>query len=796
MNDLKYALRQLLKHPGFAAAAIVTLALGIGATTAMFSVIKTVLLDRLPYPDAERLVVLSPTPWMHMEVTQELVQAGDSVEDLAGYYPRQFAVTGRARPLAIEGAEVTPGFFRMLGADLALGRGFTQRDARPGAPRVALIAHALWQQEYGGTPDVIGATVLVDDVSREIVGVLARGFSQLVPRSDRPGLWVPIDTRPVNEDGDTNWMIPLARLRDGVTVQQAQAELDGVLSRYSERGSRLPRSSYRWMDLKTSLVGDARRTLLMLQLAVGLVLLLACVNVANLQLARFASREGELGVRFAMGASSGRIYRQVLTETMVLCLLGGAAGLCLMILAMEFVTAAAPREVLRFGDLSPEPHVLAFALGLSLCAGLLSGLIPAVYATRTAPHRALNEGGRTSAGSTRKHRISQALVVAEVALTLVLLVGAGLLIRSYVGLTGQDPGFRSDDVLVVPVQVPPGRHHDVPQLEAFYRDVAERLQRVPGIATVAVSNRLPIERGITTRTFLVDGESEPRFAQHGIVSPGYFDALGIPLLRGRTIDDTDRRGSAPVTVIDERMWREVWPDEDPIGKRIRLEAGDDHWLTVVGVTGDIRGSGLAAAPAPGFYISYQQRPDTDTELAVGRSAVMLVRSTLPADELAGPLRDAVWEVDPRQPVPVIDDLENVISDGVNPQRYCAVLTGTFAAIALCLAVAGIYGVVSYIVAGRSHEFGIRKAVGASGRDLTREVFAWGFRVGAVGLLLGLAGVSVMGRFLDGLLYGVMPTDMFTIGLSIMTISSVMALACLIPARRAARIDPMEALRHE
>ncbi len=713
LQDLRQAFRQIGRAPGFYALVVLTLGLGIGANTALFSIVKTVLLDPLPYPGSDRLVTMAEHPWVPGEVILDLERSAPSLEEVAAYYPQPFAVTGgetpSAGPYEIEGAEVTPGFFHLLRAKMAAGRDFVAADARPDAPPVAILSHELWQRRYGGSPAVLGRTLRIRGEPHQVIGVLGRGFRQLAPRSEDPGLWIPFELRASEPDGSPAYRIPLARLVAGASPEEAQAELDGVARRFEARHPREGRAPWRprFATVKSELVHGVRRALLVLQLAVALVLLIACVNVANLLLARFGSRRRELAVRSALGASKWRLVRALLTESLVLSLLGGLAGGALMVGGLGLVLAVAPRGVPRLDAVSLDAPVFLFALASSVVTGLLFGLIPALATTRRSLGAFLKEGGGFGPGASRgRRRASQALVAAEVTLTFVLLIGAGLLVRSFVSLTGQAPGFRTEGVVAVPLHVPADRDSSVPRLEAFYARLVARLETVPGVASVALANNLPIDRGHATRDYDVAGEPESeesaRQAQYGVVSPEYFRVLEIPLLRGRAFTEADRRGSPPVAIVDRALAARVFPGADPVGRRIRF-VDEDAWRTVVGVVGDIRGGGLARAPGPGVYIPYQQRPATPTELAVGRNADVLIAVRSGAGGLGNALRRAIWDVDPLQPVPEIESLESAVAAGAGPERFRAVLLGTFAALALLLVVAGIYGVVERLVVEHTRE---------------------------------------------------------------------------------------------
>lgn len=806
-QDLKVAVRALWRAPAFTLTALVTLALGIGSTTAIFSVVQTVLLDPLPYPESDRLVVVGESPWIPAEIVLGLEQSSNNLEAIASFYPQRFAVTGGAQPFQVEGARVTPNFFRLLQAGMALGRDFVEADARPGSPRTAILRYGVWQTRYGGSPEVLGRILHINGEPHEIIGVTARRFRQLAPRSDNPGLWTPFEVEPTNTEGlneGINFVIPLARLKDGVALQHAQSELDAALASFKERHPELEASNHGFWSgiqlafLKSELIRDSRTALLFLQLATGLLFLIACVNVTNLLLARFISRQRELALRAALGASRGRLVRRLLSESALLFVLGGTAGVLLMLAGLKLVLSLAPRQIPRLGEVSIDLPVLVFALGVSALAGLLFGGIPALLTTRRSPGDALQGAGRAPNRSRGQQLASQALVVAEVALTLALLVGAGLLMRSFFTLVGQETGFRTEGIVAVPVNIPDSRYENVPELEDFYHRALDRVRQVPGVEAVALSNNLPSSRAGSTREYLREGGSETvaRGAQYAVVSSDYFRALDIPLLRGRYLEEADRRGSLRVAVVDEALARATWPGQDPLGKRFRFEEGEDTWRTVVGVVGNIRGGGLANDPGPGFYISYQQRPETPTELNVGRKAVFLVRSRLDREALAGPLRQAAWEADPVLPLPAIASLQSLVVEGVAPERFRTVLLAAFAVVALALVLAGIYGVVEYLVAERTHEFGVRMALGATGGDVMKNVIVDGLRLTVVGVVLGVVGVFALTRYLTGMLFGITPRDPVTLAASVALVTLVTLAACLIPARRATRVDPVIALKAE
>ena len=791
ITEIRQAVRQLAQRPLWTAIAVLTLSLGIGATTAMFSTLKPVLIEVLPHADAARLRVLAPYPWVHAEPMRDVADAVGADAAVAGYYPKTFAVMAGQRPLEVQGADVTQNFFDLLGMPLVAGRSFN--DADRGA--VAVIGTQLAQRLFGDAASALGSDLQVNAQPHRIIGVVDADWP--LPQLDTAELWLPLDPRLHGAEGAPNWMIPVLRLQDGGSPQSAQAQLDAVLARYLASGAELPHSDYRWQDLREALVGDQGRQLLLLQLAVVLVLLLACVNVASLQMVRMSERVAEIGVRRALGASRARLLRQVLLETLLLSLLAAALAATLLMLVMGALAAIMPADLLRFGAPNLDAGSTVFAFVIACVAGLASAILPALWASRVGPAVALRLNARSVAGRRGGRRSGALLVSTEIAMTLLLLVGAGLLLRSFQLLSSEPPGFRSDNVLVMPLRMPETQHDSVPAMDAAWQRMLDRVAGVPGVASTALSNRVPLARGGTTRLFMLEGETEPRLAQHGIVSPGYLETLGIPLLRGRFIDARDRRGTENVTVIDAALWQQLWPDENPVDKRIRLlMGGDDHWLTVVGVVGDIRGSGLAAAPAPGFYIPHTQRPEGSTSLAVGRNAVILVRAAAARDTLPEALREAVWSAEPQLPVPEIIGLDTVLRDSLAPQRFRARVVGAFAVLALLLAIAGVYAVVSQVVARRAQEFGIRKALGATARDLSAVVIRWALLATAVGTVVGLLCVFALSRALTGFLHGVTPADPLVASAAVGILLAAVLGAVWGPARRAARADPMQALREQ
>jgi len=795
-DEIRVAARALRRAPGFTAVAVLTLALGIGANASIFALVESVLLAPLPYPASDRLVAVEQV-WVPTEITLDLRATSRAFEDIAGYYPQRLIVNVAGDPVELEGAAVTPGFFDLFGTGMARGRAFASSDARSGSAPVAVLGYAAWQRLYGGTEDVLGRDIDIDGQPHTIIGVLERGFRLQTVRSDDPQLWIPLDLRPSAADGAFDWEIPVGRLAPGATLQQAQAELDGVLARF-RREQPETEGEVRWdlrlATLKETLVGDARRPLLVLQAAVVVVLLLACANVANLLLVRSAARYEELAVRAALGASSGRLVRLLLGESLLLSFLGGGLGLLLTYAGRGALLALAPATMPRIAHATVDLSVIAFTALVCTGTALAFGIVPGVLATRRELNEALEGNGRSASGSRAHHRLSQGLAIAEVSLTLVLLVAAGLLGRSFLSLSRQDAGFRTSDVAALSLRLSERQYDRTEKLDGFLLRAREGIAQVPGVEAAAVSNYLPLAMG-ATREYLVEGAgpSEVATAQYGVVSPNYFRLLDIPLLQGRAFDEDDRRDSPPVAIVDEAMARAAWPGESPLGRRFRMSE-EEPWLTVVGLVGAIRGRGLGQAPRPGFYVPDQQRPADPVELAVGRNAVLLVRSSLALDRLAGPLRDALRRVDPLQPVPELIALDDAFAAQLDPQRFRARLLGAFALVALLTAVAGVYGVVAYLVTEKVRELGIRQALGATRRDVFAHVLGWGLRLAAVGAVLGLAAAVAVTRYLSSLLFEVSPVDAPTIAVAMGVVVLATIGACVPPAWRAMGLDPALPLR--
>lgn len=806
-QDLRYGLRLLRSNPLFTLVAVLTLALGIGANTTIFSVVNAVLLRPLPYRDAEQLV----TVW-HRNVNQRGAQAGSfeltpanfldlqkqqqSFTQLAAFASHDFNLTGAGEPERVRGWQASASLFDVLGVAPVVGRVFTVDEDRAGAEPVVVVSHGFWQRRLGGAGNAVGQTLRLDDRNVTVIGVLPPGFEFPVKGAE---LWSPLAFDAEAANARTAFYLnAVARLRPGVTLAQAQSDSEAIAQRLDQA---FPRSNagmrFTLEPLRERHGGQSRTTLYLLLGAVGCVLLIACVNVANLLLARATVREKELAVRAALGAGRRRLLRQMLTESALLSLLGGAGGLALAWWGVRALRLLDPGTIARLDEVNLDARVLAFTLGVSLLTGLLFGLAPALQSSRLNLNQALKESGRGAAGAAG-HRLRGALVIAEVALSLVLLAGAGLLIRSFVRLLNVDPGFNAERVLTLRVELSQDKAQDAAQAANFYQQVLERVQAVPGVEAASAVNALPIVTpGMRAALVMEDKPDpppgQPQLGNNRVVSPDYFRTLGIPLFSGRTLTPQDNGQAPPVAVINQTLARRYWGDENPLGKRFKLGArnGDLPWLTVAGVVGDVRQEGLSNAPLPEFYT-----PFTQAHARWARPRVLAVRTAGEPLAALAAVKSAVWAVAPDQTIHDVQTMEAVLANWLAPRRFNLVLLGVFAALALVLAGTGIYGVLSYVVTQRTKEIGVRLALGAAHRDIVRLIVRQGMTLTAAGIALGLAASLALARFLAGFLFEVRAWDPLTLGGITLLLAGVAWLACWIPARRATRIDPLTALRHE
>ncbi|PYS82145.1 MAG: ABC transporter permease [Acidobacteria bacterium] len=807
-QDIRFGFRMLLKKPGFTAVAILALALGVGANTAIFSVVNGVLLRPLPFKEPDRLVRLGEwsrqVPGMSISYPNFLDwrEQNHVFEGLAATQFDNYNLTGSDEPERLQGRNVSWNFFDVLGVRPALGRTFRAEEDHAGAPRVCVISHALWQRRFGSDQKITGKTVTLNGASYTVVGVLPAGYRYGTPTD----VFVPLGLKEADEvvrmRDNHPGIYAVARLKDGVTFEQAEAEMKSIAERlavaYPKENAG---NSVTLTPLREYFVGDIRMSLFVLLGAVGFVLLIACANVANLLLARAASRSREIAVRTALGASRFRIVRQLLTESVILGIVSGAVGLLLALWGVDVLRRASLDIIPTTADISLDRTVLFFTLGVSLLTGVAFGLAPALQASKPELNEALKEGGRSGAEGSARNRVRSLLVVAEVALSLMLLVGAGLLVRSFMRLRQTDTGFRPDNLLTMELSYSVGKDEGQKAVN-FFRAVEERVRALPGVEAVAVSNGVPMI-GASETSFQIEGRppAAPGKRPMSVVyypTHDFLNAMGIRLVRGRFFDEHDTQNAPLVAVIDEEFAREYFPGEDPVGKYFagNKEMDIPH-AEIVGVVAHVKNYGLDT-PGPvqaEFYSSRDQVPDRFQPLLADRVSLVVRTSSDPA-AMATAVRRAVQEVDPNQPVYNVNTMEQVLSDSVASQRLSMLLLSIFAAVAMTLAAVGIYGVMSYAVAQRTHEFGIRMALGAQGGDVLRMVVRQGMLLTLVGVGAGLLGALALTRVISSLLYGVSATDPLTFAGVPLVLVAVALAACLVPARRATKVDPMVALRYE
>jgi putative ABC transport system permease protein len=799
MQDLRFGFRMLWKNPGFTLVAVLTLALGIGANTAIFSVVNALILRPLPYPDAERLVWVDYTS--SSNTGGEVLSAhflnwreqNQTLEGIAQFEPTTRTLTGAGEPERVEVGQISASFFTTLGVQpLPRGRNFTAAEDKTGGERVAILSHGLWQGRYNGDQDIVGKTITLNDSNFTVVGVTPEDFRYFRAFD----VWIPlaIDLERDRANGNTSSQSTVARLKPGITLEQARAELDTLLQRYETaklEGSPRIDLRARLVPLQRLLLGDTRRPILVLLGAVGLVLLIACANVANLLLARAVSREKELAIRGALGAGRLRLVRQLLTECLLLAMAGSAAGLLLASWLTALLGSLSSTNTLgemgRVAAITIDLRVLGFTLLITLVTGLLFGFLPALRFSRTDLNVSLKEGGR--GGGLHGRGLRNALMVSEVALAIVLLIGAGLLIRSFVKLLDVDPGYRAENLLTARIALPP-RYSDNSQRAQFYERILQRIAALPGVTAVGATSHLPLTSYNMGAQLRVEGRQpregeNPPSAPVARVNPDYFRTMGISLRAGRLINDSDTQDAPGVVLLSETLAHRLFPDEDPLGKRLSV-AGIN--TTVIGVVNDIRYTGLDGEIEQAVYLSYRQLP---------RSGMALVlRGAVEPSSLAPALRNAVREIDPALPVYDVMTMNERLSNSVAARRFNLLLLGAFAALALLLAGVGVYGVISYVVMQRTHEIGIRMALGAQSADVARLFIKQGMTLVMLGVALGSVGAFALTRVMKSLLFGVGATDPLTFAVITLLLISVALLACWIPARRATKVDLIITLRRD
>ena len=800
LQDLRYAVRMLRKKPSFTVIVVLALAIGIGANTAIFSVVNAILLRPLPYKNADRISMI----WMDnpkLGVSQDwhsypnyidYKEQNQSYEDMAAFNDRSFNLTGTGDPVRVVGVWATASMFSVLGVEPALGHTFTEAEEEPGKDLVVVLSNGLWQRRFGGDPGIVGKSINMNGVNRTVLGVMPASFTFPEKKTE---LWIPLAISPQRKQARNAISYKaVGRLKPGVTIEQARADMGAIAKRLDDQYFQ---SGYgiNLVPLHDQETRTVRPALLVLLGAVAFVLLIACANVANLLLARAALREREVAIRVALGAGRSRIIRQVLTESALLSLVGGAAGLLLAVWGLKLLLAWSPADIPRLDQTGIDGRVLAFTLAVSLVTGLIFGLAPALQSSKSDPNESLKEGGRGSTGGVGGRRVRNLLVVSEIALSLILLIGAGLLIKSFMRLQQFEFGFNPDNLLTMRVQLPGSKYRDGKQVVAFYQQLLERLDAVPGVQSAGTISSVFIDDTPNSTNFSIEGRPVPVGAEQievpfDSISPSYFKVMGIPLLRGREFDNRDVEGSTPVVIINDTFARRFFAGEDPIGKRFVYGSPDpkNPWITIVGVVGDMRRTGFDRPVRPETFLPEAQNPDNALTI-VARTA------TEPAG-LAGALRNEVWSIDKDQSVYDIKTMHQTLSEMMSQRRFNMLLLGLFAAVALTLAAVGIYGVISYSVTQRSHEIGIRIALGAQSSDVLRMVVGQGMLLAGIGVSSGLIAAFALTQLMSSLLFGVRAADPVTFALISLLLIGVALVACLVPARRATRIDPMVALRYE
>jgi putative ABC transport system permease protein len=813
-QDLRFGARMLMKKPGFTLIAAITLSLGIGANTAIFSVVRAALLSPLPYDESGRLVMVWQSfPQSGLDLVPmslpNLVDLRDQAqvfEQTGVFGSIPVSLTGSGEPERVAGMRVSATLLPISGVAPLLGRVFLPEEDRPGGAKVVILSHGLWRRRFGADAQIIGKSITLDDQGYTVVGVMPPNFDFPPPFKitfasipvtyPSAALWRPIALDANAQGRGRRNFGMIGRLKPGVTLQQARAEMNAIARRIElQYGGGETGLELSLIPLQEQVAGKVGRVLYLLFGAVGFVLLIACANVANMSLARASARVPEIAIRLAMGASRSRLVRQLLTESALLSLLGGGLGLLLAPWAVDLIVAISPDSLPRVNEVRINGTALVFTLLASLLTGIVFGLAPALLSSKPDLNVALKEGSRGAAGSFGRSRLRGIFVVAEVALALVLLLCAGLMINSFVRLQRVDPGFRPEKLLTARVSLPESRYSQTTQQTAFCQQVIQRFETLPGTQSVSAINNLPFQNenngGLKIEGYVPSSPYDRPQANYRAISPSYFRVMGIPLRRGREFRPDDVAGQPGVAIINEEAARRFWPNQDPIGKRINPDGAGFQpgvWLSIVGIVGDVRHSTLDASAKPEVYWAYDQYPV--------RSLTFVLRTAIEPMSLADAARKEIWAVDKDLPISSLQAMEGLISASIAQQRLYLWLMGGFAAVALLLAAMGIYGVTSYSVAQRSHEIAIRLALGAQPADVLKLVIGQGAKLTLIGLALGLVVGAALTRLMKSLLYGVSATDAVTFTLVSLLLAAIALLACYLPARRATKVDPLIALRCE
>ena len=807
-KDIRYGIRGLLKHPGFTAIVVVTLALGIGANTAMFSVINAVLIRPLPYNEPERLVTIweeSPERGMYqMPVSfanlRDWVEQNHTFDQISAYTFTNLNLTGAGEPARLLTVRSSANLFPLVGATPLLGRAFLPEEDREGANRVVILGHNLWQSRFSSDPGIVGKSLTLNNQSHTVVGVMSSnfqfpvGFGYMGKVLNEPiDFYVPLAASGRETERGNYSFFAIGRLKPGVTIDQARAEMTMIERRleqqYPDGNAGIGISL---VPTQEQTVKEIRPALLVLLGAVAFLLLIACANIANLLLARAASRKKEIAIRTALGASRLRVLRLLLTESLMLSLAGGCLGFLLALWGTDALMALAPDNIPRLNEVGVDARVLAFTLAVSVVTGIVFGLIPGMHAAKPDLNEALKEGSRGSMASTAGKRTRSVLVAIEVALSLVLLIGAGLMIKSFLRLQQMNLGFNPDNVLAVSLTLSNSRYPAERQQAAFFQEALERLQSLTGVKSVGATTGLPLTLSVSGSDFRIEGRPEPEAGKEMIintrsVSPGYFDTLAIPLSKGRDFSNRDKSDAPKAAIINQDLARIYFPNEDPIGKRITFDDGKS-WISIVGVIGDVKQLGLESSAKPEVYFPYLQ--------AAAPSMSLVVRTASSPLSLAAAVKTQIQLIDKDLPIDEAKTMQQLLAESTSGRRFNMLLLTVFAVVALLVAVVGIYGVMSYTVTQRTHEIGIRVAVGAQSGDVFRMVIGQGMMLAMIGVAFGLVGAFALTRLMTSMLFGVEPTDPATFITIALLLTGVALVACYIPGRKAAKVDPLLALRYE
>ncbi len=808
MNDLRYGIRSLLKRPGLTAIALVTLALGIGANSAIFSVVNAIILRPLPYPNSEQLVAL----WGNLgqqTLAQTEISAPEfkdfreqtrTFEQIAAYASLDFNLTGNGEPERLRGAVISANLFSTLRVEAQRGRHFLEEEDQYERDRVAILSDGLWHRRFGGDPGILNKTINLDGRVVTVVGIMPPEFH--FPNRNTE-IWMPLGLPPdlfSENNRGSHFLNVIARLKANTTRQQAQADLDALSARMSQEHRSTYAAGYSaWArSLHEDIVGDLRRAMMILLGAVGLVLAVACANLAHLRLANGAARHREIAIRAALGAGRGRILRQFLTESLMLSIAGGLIGLFTAFWGVKILIALIPKNTPRIEEIALDSRVVLFTLAISILTGVLSGLVAALQASKTSLNDVLKDSGRGGTESSRRLRLRSVLVVSEFALALVLLIGSGLMLKSFLRVQNVRPGFEPARLLTLRIALPETKYESFQKSRTFFEQLFVRLKSRPEVQSVGAINLLPFGGASSDRSFSIegrptpDGQSRPD-EQVRFVTAGYFSAMGIPLLKGRDFNDRDQPDTQQVMVVNQALARKFWPNEEAIGKRISFSKRNPKWYEIVGVVGNVKHRGLDSEDRPEIYISAMQPLFADGNIP---GMYLAIRTTSRPDAAVATVRSELATIDPDLPIANVMTMEDRISESVSPRRFNLFLFALFAVLALLLAAIGIYGIMSFSVSQRTQEIGIRMALGANRADVLRLILQNGFTLALIGIAVGLGVAFAATRLMSTLLFDVSATDPATFLIDAAVLAIIGLVACYIPAQRATKVDPMVALRNE